>query len=200
MLVGKYFFHCRFTSPASLPAFKGSMLRGAFGHALKKVVCALRRKTCADCLLSATCVYSLIFEPHAIRPDKDSDNPKTTFPPHPYVLQPPADNGRAYAMDDAFSFGLTLFGKNNDFLPHIVYAVEQMGEAGLGRQAGNGCGRFAMAAVENQDATLYDGDQKILHQTLPLQNLALQPPPADPVNSLTIRLLTPRRLKHDNRF
>ncbi|MEW6519080.1 MAG: CRISPR system precrRNA processing endoribonuclease RAMP protein Cas6 [Thermodesulfobacteriota bacterium] len=201
MLFGGYSFHCRFTTPAALPAFKGSMLRGAFGHALKKVVCALRRKSCVDCLLGQTCVYSLLFETPAAPSDKDPGNPKnTSLRPHPYVLQPPVDNGRAYGKGDAFTFGLILFGAANDFLPHIVYAVEQMGETGLGREGENGRGRFALAAVEADGITLYDGEQKILHQGHPLRNLELHPPPADPVNTIIVKLITPLRLKHDNRF
>ncbi|MEW6288430.1 MAG: CRISPR system precrRNA processing endoribonuclease RAMP protein Cas6 [Thermodesulfobacteriota bacterium] len=200
MLVGSYLFHCRFTSPATLPAFKGSMLRGAFGHALKKVVCALRRKTCAGCLLAETCVYSFIFEPHIIPVDRGNNRARTAVRPHPYVLQPPVDNRRAFGEGDAFTFSLTLFGAANDFLPHIIYAVEQMGETGLGRSVDNGRGCFTLAAVETDGATLYDGDKKILHQGLPLQSLELQAPPAAPVNSLTVKLLTPLRLKHDNRF
>jgi hypothetical protein len=198
MLFGRYSFRCRFTTPAALPAFKGSMLRGAFGHALKKVVCALRRKTCGDCLLAQTCVYSLIFEPHAI--PADSANQKSSALPHPYVLQPPADNRRGYGEGDTFTFGLILFGQANDFLAHIVYAVEQMGQTGLGREGENGRGRFLLTAVETGGAILYDGDKKILHQGHPLPSLELQAPPASPVSSLTVKLLTPLRLKHDNRF
>ncbi|RJX26932.1 MAG: CRISPR system precrRNA processing endoribonuclease RAMP protein Cas6 [Desulfurivibrio sp.] len=198
MLFGRYLFQCRFTSAAVLPAFKGSMLRGAFGHALKKVVCALRRSPCSDCLLSATCVYSLIFEPHIIPPDNRTT--KTSSRPHPYVLQPPADNARGYEPGDAFTFGLTLFGPANDYLPHIIYAVEQMGQTGLGRRGDNGRGCFALAAVETEGATIYDGDRKILSQGFPLRNLELQAPPVDAVSTLTVRLLTPLRLKHDNRF
>jgi len=61
MLTGEYRFHCHFTSPAFLPEFKGSMLRGGFGRALKSVACALRQKKCENCLLAPTCVYALIF-------------------------------------------------------------------------------------------------------------------------------------------
>ncbi|MCG2749687.1 MAG: CRISPR system precrRNA processing endoribonuclease RAMP protein Cas6 [Desulfobulbaceae bacterium] len=200
MLFGRYIFQCRFTSPATLPAFKGSMLRGAFGHALKKVVCALRRKTCADCLLSETCVYSLIFEPHAIPADRGNNRTRTAVRPHPYVLQPPADNGRAYEKGDAFLFGLTFFGTANDFLPHIIYAVAQMGETGLGRKEENGRGCFNLAAVEADGVRLYDGDKKILLQGHTLKALDLLPPPTNHVTSLTVKLLTPLRLKHDNRF
>ena len=177
------------------------MLRGAFGHALKKVVCALRSRTCADCLLSETCVYSLIFEPHTIPTDRENNRTRISGRPHPYVFEPPEDNSRAYEKGDAFfTFGLTLFGKANDFLPHIVYAVEQMGETGLGRRGENGRGLFALAAVASDGITLYDGYKKTLYQGQPLTNLDLQLQPSNPVNSLTVRLLTPLRLKHDNRL
>ena len=54
-------FELETVEPLQLPAYKGSTLRGAFGHAFKKVVCALRTKTCGDCLLNERCVYSYIF-------------------------------------------------------------------------------------------------------------------------------------------
>ncbi len=201
MLVGKYLFHCRFTTEATLSTFKGSMLRGAFGHALRKVVCAQRRQSCTDCLLAAACVYSLIFENPDGPPGKKNDAAtKTTFRPHPYVLQPPADNRRKYNTGETFTFGLTLFGTANDFLPHIVYAVEQMGETGLGRSGQKGRSRFALAAVESEGATLYDGNNKILRQGHALTNLDLQTTATAPLDSLTVRLITPLRLKFNNQF
>ena len=45
-----------------LPAYKGSTLRGGFGHAFKKVVCVRREKICDSCLLKGKCVYSYVFE------------------------------------------------------------------------------------------------------------------------------------------
>lgn len=202
MLVGRYLFHCRFTTEARLPAFKGSTLRGAFGHALKRVVCALRRKTCADCLLSTSCVYSLVFENPAGPPDKSANDlpAKTLGRPHPYVLQPPLDHRRAYETGEAFSFGLALFGPANDFLPHLVYAVERMGETGLGRGGKNGRSRFMLEAVESRGVLLYDGAAKTLRQGHELTSHDLQPPAAGPLDSLTVRFLTPLRLKHHNRF
>jgi hypothetical protein len=35
----------------NLPEYKGSALRGGFGHAFGKVVCSLKNKECPDCLL-----------------------------------------------------------------------------------------------------------------------------------------------------
>lgn len=62
MLFGRYQFTCRFTEDALLPPYKGSTFRGAFGGALKKVVCAVREKDCSRCLLAARCVYARVFE------------------------------------------------------------------------------------------------------------------------------------------
>jgi hypothetical protein len=46
----------------NLPEYKGSTFRGGFGHAFRKVVCALKAKECADCLLKEKCIYSYIFD------------------------------------------------------------------------------------------------------------------------------------------
>ena len=46
----------------SLPVYKGSTLRGAFGSTFKKVVCVTREKICNSCMLKEKCVYSYVFE------------------------------------------------------------------------------------------------------------------------------------------
>jgi hypothetical protein len=52
MLREKYHFRCRFETEGLLPPYKGSAFRGVFGHALKRVVCAVRQPECRDCLLT----------------------------------------------------------------------------------------------------------------------------------------------------
>lgn len=47
MLVGTYSFCCNLMDKAILPPFKGSTFRGAFGIALKRVVCAVREQMSA---------------------------------------------------------------------------------------------------------------------------------------------------------
>ncbi len=61
MLIESLTFHCTFINDVTLPPYKGSTLRGGFGHALKKVSCALRRQQCKECLLAASCCYPLVF-------------------------------------------------------------------------------------------------------------------------------------------
>lgn len=95
---------CQFTSPAQLPLFKGSTLRGALGHSLKKVSCALRRQECDSCLLSNSCAYALIFATEALSGDRIAARP------HPYILNPPVEEKRDYAKGDFLNFNLVLLG------------------------------------------------------------------------------------------
>ncbi len=48
--------------PLRLPAYAGSAWRGAFGHALKRLVCVTREPRCPDCLLYRSCTYPCLFE------------------------------------------------------------------------------------------------------------------------------------------
>jgi hypothetical protein len=137
MKVGTYIFSCRFYSAALLPVFKGSTLRGGFGHALKQTTCALRRQECLTCLLATSCAYAVLFE-------TESDG--TSRRPHPYILIPPDDTGRSWKKDDPFAFTIALFGRANEYLPHLVYAVREMGKAGLGKKAPDQ-GRFRLETV-----------------------------------------------------
>ena len=60
--LSRFQFRLRALSPLLLPPYKGSTLRGGFGTAFKKVVCAIRNKDCLQCLLKEKCVYSYVFE------------------------------------------------------------------------------------------------------------------------------------------
>jgi len=203
LLIGAYLFNCTFTSPALLPAFKGSTLRGAFGHAFKKVSCALRRQNCATCLLSETCPYSLIFENHNSTPeDAPASKVRISARPHPYTLQPPRQENLIYQKGEAFSFGITLFGKANDYLPHIVYAVDMMGENGIGRHSGVEGGRFTLDTVDVGGQSIYNGQSKLLSRHHPLAHLALSDntSPLPPVAELTVTFQTPLRLKQHNQL
>jgi len=61
MLLGRYLFQSVFIDQAILSEFKGIDFRGAFGPALKKVVCALKQADCSGCSLSRRCLYPLVF-------------------------------------------------------------------------------------------------------------------------------------------
>lgn len=191
MHAGTYIFSCRFDTDALLPVFKGSTLRGSLGHALKRIICALRQKSCDSCLLQATCAYAFLFEVES--------KGAAARRPHPYVLVPPAEERRDYGTGEPFSFSLLLFGRANDYLPHIVYAVQEMGRSGLGKPSA-APGKFRLESVRLGEAELYNGNGTLslpgsLPELLPGQACRTSEP-----DSLTLTCETPLRLKHNNRL
>ena len=195
MRVGKYTFNCKFQSQAFLPQYKGSTLRGGFGHALKKISCALRRQKCDSCLLFETCAYAFLFELKKVL-SFEAKNLRVSQRPHPYILVPPCDNKRTYEKDDHFSFDFILFGRANNYLPHILYAVREMGQNGLGKKS-KSAGRFKIEEIIQNGQTVFSGDN--LTTDIPLYDLTLEErSESEKSGNITFHCLTPLRLKYSN--
>ncbi len=165
MLYGNYKFRCRLESNAVLPHYKGSTFRGVFGRALKKVVCALKRQECDQCLLARQCVYALVFETSIAIPA--SPSPRLAAPPHPFVIEPPITGNTHFPESSTFEFNLLLFGEVNHSLPYFIYAFEQMGQIGIGRRINGRRARFVLESVNKGGQTIYNDTEKKLVQPDP---------------------------------
>lgn len=108
------------------PAFDGSMLRGAFGHALRRLVCVMRRQSCAGCPLNRACIYVRLFETAA-----GSGGGRVANPPHPYVICANLRGHRGEALD-RLQFAIRLFGRALADAPFVARAVEEAAARGLG--------------------------------------------------------------------
>lgn len=197
MLYGKYRFTCRLETDVILPGYKGSTFRGVFGHALKRVVCALKRVECKDCVLKNRCVYARVFEtPIAVTMPEAA---RISAPPHPFVIEPPLTDLRHYRAGDPIECGLVLFGEPNNSLPYFVYAFEQMGKIGIGKRVNGKRGRFSLESVKAGDREIYSCRDRTFLQDAPVRSL-------DPLGStsgsngngcsrISVKLETPLRLK-----
>ena len=90
--------------PLHLPGYKGSAIRGSFGHTFKKVVCPLREVDCQDCTISNKCVYAYIFETIANKNDPFLRNKDKAS--HPYIIRPPLDEREDYDAGEKLNFEL----------------------------------------------------------------------------------------------
>ncbi len=135
--IHRYEVKIKALTPFSIPYFPGSMLRGAFGVALKRTVCLNQKKECNACLLNKTCIYRFLFE-------TQSDLPDITNPPHPLMLYPLALGGKKMRRGSVYQFGFTLFGRANAYLPYVIYALMQMGRLGMGK----GKGKFELKEIK----------------------------------------------------
>jgi len=131
------------TRRIELPAYLGSTLRGAFGMALRRSACALRRQECGTCLLRTGCIYSYTFETPLMNGNGEQRRYATA--PHPFVLNLETGTSGIQEVGSTFAFGMTLVGRACDFLPYFVYAFQRMGELGIGK----GRGTFELLKVKN---------------------------------------------------
>jgi len=108
-----------------LPQYKGSLLRGLFGHALKRVICPRKGFSCDDCEARCVCAYSLLM---ATPVPKDHPHAgKYRYPPRPYVIEPPLTEERYFSPSSLLSFEIVLIGVASEYLPYFVHAFLEMG-------------------------------------------------------------------------
>jgi hypothetical protein len=124
--------------PVHIPGFSGSVWRGAFGYALKRVACVMRMRPCEGCPLEASCVYTTLFDTRSV-PGQGLFT-ATARAPHPFALVPEADCA-SLAPGERFSLGLTLAGSTGAWAPVAVRAFAEAGERGIGP----GRGRLVLA-------------------------------------------------------
>lgn len=125
-------FELRAVAPAVLPAYKGSMLRGAFGHALRRMVCVMGPgQECGGCRLRRECVNTRLFETF-IEGEPPPFLHGLPTSPRPYIFEP-HDDERQLAPGEPLRFDLLLIGQAIALQTFAILAVERMAEAGLGR-------------------------------------------------------------------
>lgn len=182
---------------AFLPPFQGSMLRGAFGHALRRTVCAMGPdQPCVSCPLRHACPYTRLFEPYV-----EGEPPPFLHgidqAVRPYVFEPRGEGGRL-RPGDPLRFDLLLFGQAVDLQAYAFLAVERMARAGLGSRRS----RFQLVRVE---APAPDGN--VLELFVAGSPPAVTPAPAmtpgEPVfqgGAAVVDLVTPLRVKVRDRL
>ncbi|MEW6108096.1 MAG: CRISPR system precrRNA processing endoribonuclease RAMP protein Cas6 [Nitrospirota bacterium] len=197
-----FIFHLEPKEIIVLPSYKGSTLRGGFGNAFKRVVCALKKTDCAECILREKCVYSYVFETPP--PSDTKIMKKYTNAPHPFIIEPPPERKRGYKSGDEIIFGLTLIGRAVDYLPYFIYTFDELGKIGLGK----GKGRYELKEVRsNEGDRIYSAETKTLKpfekSTLTFDSSILHVGPEDlnfESGILNLGFVTPTRLVFDGRL
>lgn len=162
-----------------MPPYKGSTLRGGFGNAFRRVVCALKKTDCSSCILKEKCVYSYVFETPP--PSATKMMTKYTHAPHPFIIEPPPEKRQAYKPGDEITFGITLIGRAMDYLPYFVYTFDELGKLGIGKDRGkyllktvkseslnvSGLGANCDTPSQSTDDIIYTSDTKTLKSFSP---------------------------------
>jgi RHS repeat-associated protein len=129
-----YRFTLTAVEPLHLQPFKGSALRGAFGHTFKRLVCFQPQQCQQRCESGNSCPYGYIFE---TTPSTGIDLPATLGDVlHPMIIEPPSDKREVIPPGQSLSFGLTLIGHGLNYLPYFIAVFRELGQVGLGRSRG----------------------------------------------------------------
>ena len=182
----RYQFNLIALDSLHLSFYSGSMLRGAFGHALRHLSCVTKMDNCQQCMLYRTCAYPAIFESP---PPPEHKLQNFSQIPAPYVIEPPALGRKDFKAGDGVTFTMVLMGNAIAQLPLIIAAWEKAFEKGLSRT-------FSRAKLIN---VVQEGDGKIVYQkftnaildeTVPIQMTS-----CSLAEKVTLDLETPLRIK-----
>ncbi len=202
MLCGSYRFHGTLLDDAVLPESKGSIFRNTFGLALRHVVCAMKQKDCAGCILDRRCLYPLLFSSpppanHHLLPPFPKGKIRSTAIPAPFVIEPPETSATSFQRKDPFDFGLVLFGRSNEHLLHFIQTFEEMGRLGIGRRTEKGRSRFVIASVDAGGETVWDGRERSLREGDYTEDLRAgfladaEKALSSPIAAVTVHLVSP---------
>lgn len=121
----------------------GSMLRGAFGHALRQQACHCRYEP-----HDPNCPYARIFEPAKLLGAALAPEVGGGISPA-FVITPPAASG---THGDGFAFSITLMGAARQYFRRVVEAWELAGQTGFG--AGKVKSLICLDGIEQMPAKL----------------------------------------------
>lgn len=108
------------------PHFAGSMLRGAFGHSLRRASCVTGASSCDGCAVRLNCPYSIVFEPLPPAQTSVITHAANTATPPAYVIEPPPLGARAMTSGETLSFHIVLIGPA---LKHQVIVLHALSAA-----------------------------------------------------------------------
>ena len=106
-----------------LPGYAGSMLRGAFGHAFRRIGC-LSRQVNSPCPAPKACPYHYCFETPG-----DASGLEQQL--RPLLFEPPPPEPRDISVGATLRFGLTAIGSAGRYAPQFLAAAWEMGRQGL---------------------------------------------------------------------
>lgn len=166
----------------SIPTHSGSMLRGAFGMALRRLSCLTELPDCQLCPLKTVCPYTQLFE----NTDDNSTNP--------YVLRLP--KAQTVLPHHTWQFGMTLIGTATEHHKLIIKAWQEALLMGVG--GGRHRAVAKLIKVSNMGQTIFEQDKFITPQAYTLK--APPMPTIDKPTHLGLHFITPFRLQYQGKI
>ncbi len=194
--LARYRLEWQAITPIRLPDYAGSMLRGAFGHALRKLACMTKQKECAGCPLLASCPYPAIFAP---LPPAQHVLQKFSQIPVPYIIEPPDWGARQIDEGESFAFHLVLVGRALRELPLIILAWRRAFSQGVGPGDGTAEMVRVVHCGETQEAEIHHPNIVTLAPHVQEVAFATTPNAETTHSEFTLHFSSPLRLQKNGR-
>ncbi len=203
-----------------MPEHPGSMLRGAFGVALRSLTCITDLPECRLCPLKQHCNFPRIFETPALQASTvQAVNPyvihvpttKQSNQPHRSFTSSNHNSNRqplTYKKGDIWHFAMTVMGTAIAEIDLIIKAWQLALQIGLGAQAPYKratlikavCNDHTLYALPNSSA-ISEGLQAKSIQSVPVSTaIETEVDTTERPVQLTLRFVTPFRYQQDNRI
>ncbi len=135
MRIARYYTcEFEFASEALLPKWKGNLLRGAIGYALKSLYCRFTSQKCEKCPLIFKCPFGYIY--------KSSSHGmvlrKLLHVTKPYTVKPPLEEKTVYKKGDVLRFSFVLFGNAVNYENHFINSLFFLSQNGIGHKEKRG--------------------------------------------------------------
>lgn len=190
-------FDIKLSSSFKSPNYAGSMLRGAFGHALKKIACVSKMESCKNCPLKSDCAYPIIFSPeHLPQPT----NIKVANTSTPYVIEPLSIYNQPLKPGDLFSFNMVLLKPAIDNINFIIMAWKLALQTGLSKQEAKGL--LVDIKLEQNDSSftsIYDSTNNVVDLKTLLNHEPTKQTFPQKINSIEIQLISHLRIQIKNK-
>lgn len=132
--LARYFLSIEALEPLQLQPFKGSALRGGFGHTFKRLACTQPWPCDKVCRAGNACAYGYIFE--TTPPENTQVLRNLENIPRPFIIEPPKDTRTTVAAGETLTFGLTLIGRSMAYHRSFEAVFRELGRVGLGKPPG----------------------------------------------------------------
>jgi hypothetical protein len=182
--------------PLDLPHYLGSTLRGAFGHAFRRLCCLGREGE--PCPAPSLCPYHLVFE---TAPPPDAAALRTHEEiPRPFVIAPVSDGSGAHPAGSHVAFDLTLVGRAREQLACFVVTLREVDRIGRGRR------RVALRQIDavhpltGASEVVYVAEENLVRPREAGVTLVDCEAAPVPEGGARVTFVTQTRLKHEGAF
>ncbi len=192
--LARYRFCFKLNTAFRQPDYAGSMLRGNFGHMLKRLLCISKQADCRQCMMYQSCQYPAIFEPPAKTFPGLSQKQSVTG----YLIEAPQWGSKVYQPGEKLCFDMVLTGQALSQLSLIILCWQKVFARGIGkyRVTGDLMAVSLMTAEGKQQVVFSPEQQQILVHN---NTYVFQSKPDQHCDQIQLHFQTPLRLQKNSR-